>query len=131
VSRAAVTGASRCSVPRQGLARGRGWPEAGVGPNPVVVGGPVVELSAIASPRSVRSNLIDVGLPARFSAAEPPEGRVGFARQKEKSEGAGTRTLDQRIKSPLLYRLSYTLGWLSPPNPPDFHTDDEIREVVS
>lgn len=30
-----------------------------------------------------------------------------------RGEGAGTRTLDQRIKSPLLYRLSYTLvfGW--------------------
>ncbi len=28
---------------------------------------------------------------------------------KEGSEGAGTRTLDLRIKSPLLYQLSYAL----------------------
>ena len=28
----------------------------------------------------------------------------------ERSEGGGTRTHDQRIKSPLLYRLSYALG---------------------
>ncbi len=27
----------------------------------------------------------------------------------EENEGGGTRTLDQRIKSPLLYRLSYAL----------------------
>ena len=27
------------------------------------------------------------------------------------NEGAGTRTLDQRIKSPLLYQLSYALAW--------------------
>ncbi len=27
------------------------------------------------------------------------------------NEGAGTRTQDQRIKSPLLYRLSYALGY--------------------
>ena len=32
-----------------------------------------------------------------------------LAAKDEGSEGAGTRTLDQRIKSPLLYRLSYTL----------------------
>ena len=29
---------------------------------------------------------------------------------KKRSEGAGARTLDLRIKSPLLYQLSYTLG---------------------
>jgi hypothetical protein len=28
----------------------------------------------------------------------------------ERSEGVGTRTQDLRIKSPLLYQLSYTLG---------------------
>ena len=28
----------------------------------------------------------------------------------ENGERAGTRTLDRRIKSPLLYQLSYTLG---------------------
>ena len=30
-------------------------------------------------------------------------------KMKKTSEGAGARTLDLRIKSPLLYRLSYTL----------------------
>ena len=29
---------------------------------------------------------------------------------KSESEGAGTRTQDQRIKSPLLYQLSYRVG---------------------
>ena len=33
-----------------------------------------------------------------------------YARSEKRSEGAGARTLDLRIKSPLLYRLSYTLG---------------------
>ena len=33
--------------------------------------------------------------------------KLAFAK---KNEGAGARTLDLRIKSPLLYRLSYTLG---------------------
>jgi hypothetical protein len=28
----------------------------------------------------------------------------------KRSEGAGARTLDLRIKSPLLYQLSYALG---------------------
>lgn len=36
--------------------------------------------------------------------------RRAARQEKEKSEGAGTRTQDQRIKSPLLYRLSYALG---------------------
>ncbi len=36
-----------------------------------------------------------------FSRGEEPRGPV--------SEAAGTRTRDQRIKSPLLYRLSYSL----------------------
>ena len=34
---------------------------------------------------------------------------------RKKSEGAGTRTQDQRIKSPLLYQLSYTLSRRRPP----------------
>ena len=38
--------------------------------------------------------------------------RLGLERTEpelEKNEGGGTRTLDPRIKSPLLYRLSYAL----------------------
>jgi hypothetical protein len=34
---------------------------------------------------------------------------LGFQSGNKESEGTGTRTLDLRIKSPLLYRLSYAL----------------------
>ena len=33
----------------------------------------------------------------------------------DRIEGAGTRTLDPRLKRPLLYQLSYTLIHFSPP----------------
>ena len=36
--------------------------------------------------------------------------RVAAMLRAKKNEGAGTRTQDQRIKSPLLYQLSYTLS---------------------
>ena len=40
------------------------------------------------------------------------EFRIAKSRNdKKRSEGAGTRTLDLRIKSPLLYQLSYALGF--------------------
>ena len=39
--------------------------------------------------------------------AERPQRRLLAIKR---SEGAGARTLDLRIKSPLLYQLSYTLG---------------------
>ncbi len=37
------------------------------------------------------------------------------SRGKKKTECAGTRTRDLRIKSPLLYQLSYALAWANVP----------------
>ena len=44
-------------------------------------------------------------------AHEKPDEAIGVAIHRAKSsEGAGARTLDLRIKSPLLYQLSYALN---------------------
>ncbi len=52
----------------------------------------------------------------RDRAIEPRYARIDLPHENSRkidkinSEGGGTRTLDQRIKSPLLYRLSYALN---------------------
>ena len=56
---------------------------------------------------------LNYGLSNRSAHKNAP---VRFQTEKteaDESEGAGARTLDLRIKSPLLYRLSYALGMLS------------------
>jgi len=58
------------------------------------------------------------GYPGRRQETDRAFGTTGLppcTRQrtaKKANEGAGTRTQDQRIKSPLLYRLSYALDLL-------------------